>query len=39
MQNDKLYTCVHEWNFDKMSFMVDLKIDKRIAPSQKSCFI
>ena len=45
MQIDKLHTFVDEWNFDKMSFMVDLRIDIRtkkmlnITPSQKSCFI
>ena len=26
---NKLHTFVNEWNFDKMSFMVDLRIDIR----------
>ena len=29
MQINKLNTFVNEWNFDKMSFMVDLRIDNR----------
>ena len=44
MQIDKPHTFVNEWNFDKVSFMVDLRIDIKtketlnITPSQKSCF-
>ena len=30
MQIDKLYTfVVNEWNFDKIAFLIDLKIDIR----------
>ena len=29
MYINKLHTFVNEWNFDKMSFMVDLRIDMR----------
>ena len=42
MQIDKLDNFVNESNFDKMSFIVDLRIDKKnkemfhITPSQKS---
>ena len=42
---NKFNTFVNEWNFDKMLFMVDLRIDKRtkemlnITPCKKCCFI
>ena len=45
MQIDKLHTFVNEWNFDKMSFIVDLRIDIRtkemlnITPRQQSYII
>ena len=45
MQINKLDTFVNEWNFDKMSFMVDLRIDIKtkemlnITPCKKCCFI
>ena len=45
MQIDQLHTFVNEWNFDKMLFMVDLRIDIRtkemlnLTPSHKSCLI
>ena len=41
----KLHTFVNEWNFDFMSFMVDLRIDigtkemLNITPCKKCCFI
>ena len=44
MQIDKLHTFVNEWNLDEISFMVDLRIDKKtkemlnLTPSQNSCF-
>ena len=28
MQINNIHTFVNEWNFDEMSFMVDLRIDK-----------
>ena len=45
MQINKPHTFVNEWNFNKMSFMVDLRIDVwtkemlNITPCQKCCFI
>ena len=45
MQINRLNTFVNEWNFDKMSFMVDLRIDIRtwemltITSCKKCCFI
>ena len=45
MKINKLNTFVNKWNFDKMSFMVDLRIDIRtkemlnITPCKESCFI
>ena len=43
MQIDQFYAFVNEWNFDKIAFLIHLKIDIRnnkmlnIMPSQKSC--
>ena len=45
MSINKLHTFVNEWNYDKMSFMVDPRIDIRtkevlnITPCKKCCFI
>ena len=33
MQIDKLHAVVNEWTCDKMSFMVDLRIDRRTKKS------
>ena len=45
MQIDKIYTFVNECNFDKIAFMVDLRIYIKtnemlnIAPCQKNCLM
>ena len=45
MSINKLHTFVNEWNYDKMSFTVDPRIDIRtkevlnITPCKKCCFI
>ena len=45
MQINKLNTFVNEWKLDKMSFMVDLRIDIKtkemlnITPCNECCFI
>ena len=35
MQLDKFHTFVNEWNFDKMAFMVDLRIEIKIKEMLK----